>query len=422
MQQWNLLRLYTALPNSLRDLICPASSAPYNALVNHQQSDLSAFEPFFLLCLRARLGQSSALDAACAFTDAPGFDWAPLPAAARSARLGPLLYSVLRDVDWLPPAALEALRSQYYITALRQSLLEDELRRILDCLSAASVDVILLKGAALIRTVYETGLRPMEDLDLLVRRDSARTALEAVPTLGYATTSPEVRPGSDLAFENEVRLTRRTDLAPFALELHWSLFDIPQYQQALPLDWFWDTAQSLKVGGSTARVLAPEALLLYLCGHLTLHHAHGSANMLWYQDIAEVVNHCRDSLDWPLIFARAAKYHLVLPLQTVLHRLTTDWGLTLPPDVSAGLDALVPSPDEHALAVEKAAPRPVIRRFWNDLASTRGWSARLRYAWIQLFPSPAYMRHRYGITRGCLIPLCYPYRWWLGLRGLWSRR
>jgi len=64
-----------------------------------------------------------------------------------------------------------------------------------------------------------------------------------------------------------------------------------------------------------------------------------------------------------------------------------------------------------------AGPRPVALRFRDDLAGISGWRRRLRYALINLFPSPAYMMQRYSPRHHVWVPLYYPYRWFLGIRG-----
>ena len=53
-------------------------------------------------------------------------------------------------------------------------------------------------------------------------------------------------------------------------------------------------------------------------------------------------------------------------------------------------------------------------------SATAGWRRRLHFAWINLFPSAGYMRQRYRLAYDALLPLCYPYRWALGLRS-WAR-
>jgi len=65
----------------------------------------------------------------------------------------------------------------------------------------------------------------------------------------------------------------------------------------------------------------------------------------------------------------------------------------------------------------------VANRFWADLRGITGWGARLGFTAANLFPSPAYMRRRYEISRSVWTPLYYPYRWLLGLRSaLWKAK
>ncbi len=387
-----------------------------------QQAADSHLLPFLLLCLRARWDPST-LEQARLMPASPNFDWQALPALAARHRLSALLYDVLRGQAWVPAPVLSELQAARYALAVRDLLLSDELCAALDRLAASEVDLLLLKGAALAPTVYGgQGLRPMEDLDLLIRPAAAAAALSALTQMGYGSTSVEVRPGSDLAFESEVRLTRSGRM-PFSVELHWTLFDVPHYQQVLPIDWFWDSARTISLSPTVrARALGPEALLLHLCGHLLLHHGADAAALLWHHDVAEVLVYDRNRIDWTLLLGKAKECGLVLPLQQVLNRVIAGWHPPVPPDALARVNRLRPLPSEQRLVRERSAPRrPVARRFYSDLASMHGWGARLRYAWIQLFPSPAYMRARYGVTRTWLLPLYYPYRWWIGLRGLFRR-
>ncbi|HQJ51399.1 MAG TPA: nucleotidyltransferase family protein [Anaerolineae bacterium] len=377
---------------------------------------------FIRLCLRSRW-DPPALDGARALLTQLAPNAHAVCELARRERVGPLLYDAVRKKDLLPAEVEAALRQSYYLTAACNLRLFEALDQALRALAARGIEVIVLKGAALAQTVYPSvGLRPMGDLDVLVRPASVPAAREVLAELGYHATGVEVRPGSDLAFESEVCLVRPGPPA-VPLELHWSLFDVPHYQQTLPLSWFWATAQTVPLGGGPALVLGPEALLLHLCGHLVLHHGSSEAALLWEHDVAAVLAHDQPAIDWPLLLRQAEECALVLPLQEVLGRVAAEWAAPVPPDALAQLNALTPGNVEaQTVAQRTAARRPVARRFWNDLASLHGWRARLRYAWIQLFPAPAYMRHRYGITRAWLLPLYYPYRWSIGLRGLWSRR
>jgi hypothetical protein len=371
---------------------------------------------FVQLCLWAHW-QPEALQAARRLAGQIELDWEALLRVVDEERLGPLLYRAVRGQGLVPPEVEEELRAARYRTAVRERLLRRELLTILGSLATQGVDVLLLKGAALAQTVYGwTGLRPMEDMDLLVHEEGLATALSTLAQQGYQRVGQEVRPGANLAYENEVMLTR-AGLLDFAVEVHWSLFDVPYYQQRLPMAWFWRTASTVRIGDSAARVLGPEAQILHLCGHLVLHHGSERARLLWLHDVAEVLSHYHDQIDWAELLNWTQRCRLVLPVQQVVGRVVYEWGVPVPAESLSRLNALHPSAAEVQVAAWRtASQRPVAQRFWTDLASMHGWPQRLHYAWIQLFPSLTYMQSRYSIRHRLLVPLYYPYRWWLGLR------
>jgi hypothetical protein len=373
---------------------------------------------FVRLCLRARW-EPEALEAARRLATQTQLDWSALLRVAEEERLGPLLYRAVRRHNLVPPAVAEALRASRFTSAVRDRLLRRELSTILDRLSAQGVDVLLLKGAALVQTVYGgAGLRPMGDLDLLVRQANVRPALRVLTEHGYRRVGAEVRPDADLAYESQLMLAKAGPVH-FVVEVHWSLFDVPYYQRVLPMAWFWQTTLAIQIGNSPARVLGPEAQILHLCGHLVVQHGDAPARLLWLHDVAEVLVHYRDQIDWEALLNRAQEFDLVLSVQRVVGQVADQWAAPVPAGALSQLSALRPSATEVQITNWRTADhRPVVQRFWSDLASMGGWRQRLHYAWIQLFPSVTYMQSRYRIRHQLLVPLYYPYRWWLGLRGV----
>lgn len=344
-------------------------------------------------------------------------DWDAMRVLIDTERLGPLLYRALGRRDLLEPVIEEALRMDHRVYALRNRLLLRELAACLRVFAAARIDLIVLKGAAVAEPLYgDVALRPMVDVDLLIRgrdRATARTLLEG---LGYTIDRLETRLG---ALANESEANFRKSGAPHAqVDLHWSLFDSPHYQRRIDMDWFWRTAQPATIAGEPAWVLGPEAQVLHLCGHLMLHHSGGG--LLWRNDVVEVLRAEASRLDWHDLLARARRYDLQLPLRSVLIELAEQWSAPIPLDVLAALRGVQPSPDEAWLFERLGRPRPsAVRRFWVDIASMPGWADRWRFAAATLFPSPDYMRKRYAIAHPLTLPLYYPYRWLKGVRGVW---
>ena len=293
-----------------------------------------------------------------------------------------------------------------------------QLRAILRRLNAAGIPVILLKGAALIETVYQrAALRPMSDLDLLVRREDVARVVETLGSLGFSPDRYERRDGALSDFENEIMLSK-TKPPGGLVEIHWSLLDSPHHQARIAMDWFWQTARECEVGQARAGVLSPEALLLHLCAHGWLQH-HGASRLLWLHDVAEVLARYHEQIDWGVVIDRARQYDMVLALRETLMTMVRDWGACIPDDALLEVRDMEPSHGECA-AVDRlaAAQRSSAAEFWYDLAAMSDWRARCAYAGGALVPSATYMRWRYSVRAWCLVPLYYPYRWILALRGL----
>ncbi len=374
---------------------------------------------FLPLCLRSPW-DPAALPAARAL--AADLDVAALLQTAQAEGLAPLLYSIVRGQQLLPPPAEAALRQAYYGSAHRNLLLLHELEEVLCAFATARIPVIVLKGAALGPAIYANpAARPLGDLDLLLHPADVPAAQRILAARGYRAPQQEARPEALLDYENELML-RQEGPPGAAVEIHWSLLDSPHHQRRLPLEWFWATAQPLSLGATSALMLGPEAQLLHLCAHLVLHHGSADLRLLWLHDIAAVIVHYQQQLDWDALLAQAQACDLVLPVQQLLPAIARDWHAPIPATALAELARLRPSPAEVRVHAQLTAPgRPAGRRFWDDLSATPTWRQRLRFAWAGLFPAPAYMRQRYRIRSPLLLPLYYPYRWLLGFRGLLFR-
>lgn len=349
-----------------------------------------------------------------------GIDWPAIVVFAKTEGVASLLFAAIRQWSTAPASVRQQLNADYTHTAMRNTLLLHELTRILRQFAASNIDVIVLKGAALAESLYgNIALRPMVDLDLLVQPHAVQQVMALLATEGYHSTAPEVHSGTQLLFENEVLMVKAAR-TPVAVEVHWSLLDSPHHQQHVDATWFWNSAQTTLITGAQAQVLGPEAQLLHLCAHLQLHHR--GEGLLWRHDVAALLQQQATTLDWPTVCERAQEFDLVIPVQTIVLGVANQWGITLPPKVETMLLAMQPSQREQQVyGWLTAIERPVLQRFWSDLRMLPSWRQRLRYALLQLFPTPAYMAERYHLRTPLLLPLAYPYRWLLGLWGWVSR-
>lgn len=371
-------------------------------------------DDFLRLCLRQRWHRDSdaELRAAVQTLDA---DSTVLLQRIASERIGPLLHRAVGERDILPADVRAALQQTHRVVTLQNMLLFHEMGRCLQALAQARLAVIVLKGAALAQTVYgHPGLRQMCDLDLLVDRGDFRAVRQVLEELGYVPLRRETHPGVIEEHENEMAF-RKPGRHPAPVDVHWSLFDSPYYQRSIPMDWFWQSAETAEISGVPSRILGSEALIIHLCGHLVLHHQ--ANGLMWWHDIAEVLSAERERIDWNELLARTQAYELILPVREVLRPLARDWKVAVPPEVLRRLGELRPSANEERLFERHSSAQPAGQRFWSDLRALPDWRQRLRFARTNLFPSVQYMRERYRISHPLLLPIYYPYRWCRGLLG-----
>ena len=246
------------------------------------------------------IGLSGGIDAAP--------NWRRLMAIAHWHRLTPLLWRYLRadGTDLDPPADVrEELRVAYRTTAARNAMFGAELDMVLNALADAGIAAMLLKGSALIRSVYtDIGLRPMNDLDVLVPAASIQEAHRTVEGLGYAAM------GAALSRDDEARVAGHFHHYPLMSRNRTAVIELHQHvTRAGPeftIEDFWQRA--VPGGGSPPYVL-PSREDLFL--HVGVHFAEDRlarqrfaigqlADLLW-------IAH-GDPFDWESLADRARAY------------------------------------------------------------------------------------------------------------------
>jgi hypothetical protein len=344
-------------------------------------------------------------------------DWPALAALASAHGLAPLLYAATIALPG-PPAPAEPLaylQGHYQQAAAMNLLAERDLAAMLGCLHEAGVQVAVLKGAALLKTVYEQpAWRPMIDIDLLVQFADLPAALAALARIDYRPAEPEPFANRDGLYWNECLLHRRGRTSA-QLELHWQLLGIPYYAARLPAAELLDRAQPLMIGDVPAQALAPADLLLHLCAHNFFHHQ----GQLWRADVdvAFVASHYGPELDWQAFVAAAVERDLLLGVRQSLSRAAGLWLAPIPRPVLARLEALKPRARERAML---AGQRGEFLKLLRTLITLPGLGHRVDFVKGQLFPSRDYLAWRYDVPLDSPAAVAYARRYGSGLRGLFS--
>lgn len=279
-------------------------------------------------CLRSLDGRN-----ACPSPPAT-LNWEILVALAETEGLAPALGFALKTVAWeaVPAAARERLTRHLTESTARHLLMSHELGRALRRFEAEDVPVIPLKGPVLADTLYlHPALRPFSDLDLLIRPEDLFRADELLHALGYRRLADAHSWSFDITYD---RATLYEGPADLRVDLHWGLVNDPRYswnhREGLSV---WDRAIRIPVAGETARGLCPEDLLLYLALHLAIHHS--LAGLVWYWDLALILDRWAGALDWESVIGRASRWRVRRALFFALLGLDIFFGVSAPPSVMA---------------------------------------------------------------------------------------
>ena len=261
----------------------------------------SAEEAAKLWLLEALVAPTPATDAAIdRFTAA---DWAVIRHCVGQHRLRPMLFALMRDrwtVRPIPESFRANCQQSYYRTLGRQFERRTLLIEVSRAFTAAGIDHAVLKGGALLGGVYpDAALRPIRDLDLLIRpADIARASQlligqhNCIPQSQLTGTVPE-----DYSIHKHAEpLWHQGCKVP--IELHVRLVDKPRRGKGGLLfdpERLLARAVPRQLGGQALPCLAWPETLLHLIAHSVHDHQLNNGPLL-LTDVLGIVR--SGAVDW----------------------------------------------------------------------------------------------------------------------------
>jgi len=234
--------------------------------------------------------------------------WEDLFQQAGRHGLDPLLYRRLKTLvpaPAMPASIVERAQLAHLRQAASAMRLYQQFAEVVTALGRAGFPSIALKGAHLAQLAYPNpALRPMSDLDLLVRAADLAGAEAALLQLGYRSER-DYDIGLACAKSQHLPPLTRPDAASL-VELHWTLL-APRAPFAVDVDGLWQRARPARIAGVEVLTLSPEDLLLHLALHATFQdRLLGGLRPL--VDVAVTLERYRDELDWGQFVARAREW------------------------------------------------------------------------------------------------------------------
>jgi hypothetical protein len=245
-------------------------------------------------------------------------DWDSFLKKARENGISAVVYSKLnkikKDCPHIPSFVFEELKKIYYLNATKNSLIFEELEKVLDTFRKAGIQVIVLKGAALAEKIYgNLALRPMTDIDLLAKKEDLFSLDDQMKILGYRPSDISI---NDIDFSSTYLTTldyRSLSPNSTSFHVHWHFVNstIPNesYINKIKIEDIWRDAEKTKIADVETMVMAPHHLLIHLSEH-ALRVTHSLSKFSFFCDIDEVVNSYKERLDWDQLVMESLKFKL----------------------------------------------------------------------------------------------------------------
>lgn len=200
------------------------------------------------------------------------------------------------------PAAAAAMGRLAMVEEFELQRMDERLDETVGAFQSAGIPIVLLKGAALARSVYHSVVdRPMLDLDVLVPASQTKAARELAMSLGWVWKhdrryAPFFSTHHHLPPFRDGRGTRAL------LELHTGLFPVG-HPFGLEAAEVFSRAIRARGYSSGVSVPSPEDHLVYLCGHWVWSHMMNGGAWRALRDVGALTE--RGGLDWDLCVERA---------------------------------------------------------------------------------------------------------------------
>ena len=320
--------------------------------------------------------------------------WQRLRTRSHAEGIDALLFAHATEAGLLPVMptdVAETLMATYRTNWIWNRRLRGEQQRIVDAIIARGIDVVLVKGVTLATRYYgEIALRPIGDIDLLVRPEDAADCGRILRTCGYTPLPGREKPTQWHALVNRALAYRGS--SGITIDLHWALASLPPYVAAFPQTEIWNCAESLVPSGPSARRLSTADELRFLCYHYAAQHRGG--RLIWLVDIAEILRTLPSTWDWQQFVSDTIARGLATPVAVALDAAQRVLPVKIPAKVMLELRVAASQWKERMAWRAAQASRYGIRTMYQHLKAQHGIAGQLAFArqgllWHAILPARA---------------------------------
>jgi len=248
-----------------------------------------------------------------------------------SNRLLPLLYHNLSPLGIEDPILTRA-KSVYRYQLTKTHIMFHRVMPLIGELRNGGIDVLLLKGSALILNYYKNfGIRPQLDIDIMVKPENVDRAAFLLQQQGLrceyqqsVSTIKRFRHSCGFAGGAEKRL-----------DLHWHIMHPTSDKETVSA--IWQSATVTSYNDRSLLTMSPTHHLLHSCTHGLRWNQHAPCR--WVADAMMILRNAEPTIDWQMLNSLATDLQVSAVLQAAFRYLNVSFQAKIPDTVIAELEA-----------------------------------------------------------------------------------
>lgn len=351
-------------------------------------------------------------------------DWDSAVTNIIARQTAPLFFKklpLLSNRDLIPAEATNKLQQAYYRALSRGMVLYNAFEKVAEAFIDAGIRVVALKGIYLSEWLYgDIALRQFSDIDLLVREDDAMDCLYVLSALGFKPSDAAVT--EFISSKSEIVHYAPMVFHDVSVEIHIKLHRESKHYN-IKTDLFLNNAKILLLRNRPVYALELHDLLIHLCVHLDKHFRGGHVQFTSFNDMVNLLEKYQNNIDWAMLIQRCGFHkceQAVFRFLVLVHRF---YNAALPEHILRKYESALTKADELLFVeyLNGVFPRQYHADLhWQNICITKGLGNKMHYLLDLIFPPKKFMLQKYNIQHPSLFWCWYPYRYWVGMKGMYK--
>jgi len=338
-------------------------------------------------------------------------DWSYLFKNKLYGNLLPLVYFTLKENNLLNninPEFKSNLENLFQAMSARNRILLKELAELIKTLNTANIEIMVFKGATLAEKVYpHIALRPMGDIDLLLRSKEDASAITAIlESKGYSIKESK----QEDIFIDSIYCAQtfvKTGKPRIAVDVHYTLPYLGYKKDNEGLDNFqrvWQRGTKEQINGQEVWFMSSEDSIANLMGH---NFRHKKRKIITYFDVGFLIK--TQEIDWERV-ASSLEFSLTnLYAEKFLKKAKDEFGFAIPQSVLDELNNINKNRSSFDRILNSNL-RVNQLNFLEKFTQTQSFKEKILWLTGYIFPSKNYMEQAYKTNNKFYLISLYIYR------------